>query len=176
MFNIYRIPEKIIEAIPIMYDNTAANVVSHDGNTDYFEILSGVLQGATLTPFLFIINIDFALRKATEDHKALGFTFVKRRSRRYSPQRITDTYFVNDTVTFSDTLQNATLLLHDIDITAKQVNPLKNEKKTKFMSFNLSGIIQSLNGVHLKEVTDYKYLGSHKENTVKDTNSRISIP
>ena len=43
------------------------------------------------------------------------------------------------------------------------------------MSFNLNGIIQSLNGVNLKEVTDHKYLGSHIEITAKDINIRIGI-
>ena len=43
------------------------------------------------------------------------------------------------------------------------------------MLFNLNGIFQSLSGFYLKEVTDYKYLGSHIENTAKDKNIRIGI-
>ena len=137
--------------------------------------LSGVLQGDTFAPFLFIIIIDYALRKSAEDHEDLGFTLEKRRSRRYPPQRITDTDFTDDIATFSDTLKNATLLLHNIEIAIKEVGLLINEKKTEFISFNMNGIIQSLNGVSLKEVTDYKNLISHIENTAKDVNIRIGI-
>ena len=128
---------------------SCTRVVSPDGNTDYFEILSGVLQGDILAPFLFITIIDYALRKAKEDNKGLGFTLVKRRRRRYPPQRITDTDFADDIDTFSETLQNATLLLHNIKIAPKEVGLLINGKKTEFMSFSLNGIVQSLNGVNL---------------------------
>ena len=61
-----------------------------------------------------------------------------------------DTDFTDDIATFSDTLQNATLLLLNIEMAAKEVGLLINEKKTEFMSFNLNGIIQSRNGVKLK--------------------------
>ena len=93
---------------------------------------------------------------------------MKRRSRRYPPQSITDTDFTGDIATFSDTLQNATLLLHNIEKAVKEVCLLINKK-------NLDVIIQSLNGVNLKEVTDYKYLGSNIENTTKYINIRIGI-
>ena len=64
---------------------------------------------------------------------------------------------------------------NNIEIAATEVGLLINEKKPEFMSFNLNRIFQSLNGVYLKGVTDYKYLGSHIENTVKDKNIRIGI-
>jgi hypothetical protein len=35
-----------------------------DGDTETFEILAEVLQGDTLAPFLFIIVLVYALRKA----------------------------------------------------------------------------------------------------------------
>ena len=61
MFNIhtyllkaYRISEFAIKAIAIMCNNTTATIVSPDGNTDHFEIISGVLQGDTLAPFLLL--------------------------------------------------------------------------------------------------------------------------
>ena len=118
---------------------------------------------------------QYLLRKATEYHKDLGFILVKGRSRRYLTQRITDTDFTDNITTFSDTLQNATLQLRNIEIAATEVGLLINKKKTEFMSFNLNGIFQSLSGFYLKEVTDYKYLGSHIENTAKDKNIRIGI-
>ena len=53
MFDIvkaYKIPEKVVKTIAIMCYKTTARLVSTDGNTDYFEILSGVLQADTLGP------------------------------------------------------------------------------------------------------------------------------
>ena len=37
-----------------------------EGNTDYFEILAGVLQDDTLAPFLFAIVLDNRMIQATD--------------------------------------------------------------------------------------------------------------
>ena len=49
-------------------------VRSPHGDTPYFEITTGVLQGDTLAPFLFVICIDYVLIKALDDNKHLGLT------------------------------------------------------------------------------------------------------
>ena len=54
----YGIPDQLVNAIAKFYENTKARVLSPDGETDYFEILAGVLQGDTLAPYLFAIVID----------------------------------------------------------------------------------------------------------------------
>ena len=43
IFRAYAIPEKIVMAIAIVYGNATARVISPDGKTDYFKILSGAL-------------------------------------------------------------------------------------------------------------------------------------
>jgi len=48
---------------------TKAKVLSPDGETDFFEILAAVLQGDTLAPFLFVIVIDYVLRKTVDSHE-----------------------------------------------------------------------------------------------------------
>ena len=37
-----------------------------DGDTDYFDIVAGVLKGDTLAPYLFIICLDYVLRKSID--------------------------------------------------------------------------------------------------------------
>ena len=105
-----------------MYNNTTTRVVSPDSSTDYLKTLSGVLQGDTLALYPFIIIINYALWKGTKDHEDLGFTLVKRRSRRYPSQRIMDTGFADDITTFSDALQS-------IETAVKELGLLTNEKK-----------------------------------------------
>ena len=63
----YGIPNKIVDAISILYKDTMAQVLTPDGDTEFFEILAGVLQGDTLAPFLFIIALDYVLRDATSE-------------------------------------------------------------------------------------------------------------
>ena len=46
--------------------------------TDYFDIVAGVMQGDTLAPYLFIICLDYVLRTFIDKIK-----LTKERSRRY---------------------------------------------------------------------------------------------
>ena len=59
----YDVPPNLRSAISKMYENTRAKVISPDGETDYFDVLAGVLQGDTLAPYLFVIVLDYVLRK-----------------------------------------------------------------------------------------------------------------
>ena len=60
----YGIPPEIVQAIAKLYEGTRARVVSPDGETDYFSVLAGVLQGDTLVPYPFAIVVDYLMRKA----------------------------------------------------------------------------------------------------------------
>ena len=93
----YGIPEELVTAISIMYEDTTAKVITPDGETENFNILSGVLQGDTLAPYLFVIVIDYVMRSdllGREDK--LGFQLRKRKSRRVPPITITDMDFADD--------------------------------------------------------------------------------
>ena len=57
----YGISSEIVNAIRVMYENTSAFVVTHESNTDIFQVDTGVLQGNPLAPFLFIICLDYTL-------------------------------------------------------------------------------------------------------------------
>ena len=77
----YDVPPNLLSAITKMYENTRAKVISPDGETDYFKILAGVLQGDTLAPYLFVIVLDYILRKTFEGRETeLGFTLHRQRS------------------------------------------------------------------------------------------------
>ena len=45
----------------ILYRNTKVKVRSADGDTEYFDIVAGVLQGDTQDPYLFIICLYYVL-------------------------------------------------------------------------------------------------------------------
>ena len=91
IFAAYDIPERIINAIMLMYTNIKAKVVSPDSYTDYFQIFSGVMQGDTLAPYLFVIVLDYAMRQATQGkEQELGFTLRRRQGRRTPAICLTD--------------------------------------------------------------------------------------
>ena len=51
----YSLPKETVAAIMILYKNTKVKVRSPDGDTEYFDIVAGVLQGDTLAPYLFML-------------------------------------------------------------------------------------------------------------------------
>ena len=58
--------------------------------TDYFDIVAGVLQGDTLAPYLFFISLDSVLRMSIDLMIENSFKLAKERNRRYPAQTITD--------------------------------------------------------------------------------------
>ena len=62
----YGLPKETVIAIMILYKNTKIKVRSPDGDTNFFDIVSGALQGDTLVPYLFIICLDYVLRTSID--------------------------------------------------------------------------------------------------------------
>ena len=165
----YDIPKRIVDAIILMYTDIKAKVLSPDGDTDFFEILAGIMQGDTLAPYLFVIVLDYAMRKATEGkEEELGFTLRKRRSRRVPSITMTDLDFADDIALLSNSIEQARKLLHNVEIECKKVGLSLNAKKTKSMYFNVDPEdIETQDGIKLKQAIveetgeqDFKYLGS----------------
>lgn len=93
MLRAFGIPPRLLRAVEAIYFNTCAIVVTPDGDTEEFAIAAGVLQGDTLTPFLFAIVLDYALRIAINDNE-IGLR--PRRSSTYQAIAITDMTFAHD--------------------------------------------------------------------------------
>ena len=80
----------------MLYKNMKVKVRSPDGDTDYFDIVAGVLQGDTLAPYLFIICQAYVFRMSIDKMKDHNFKLTKERSRRYPAQTITDADYADD--------------------------------------------------------------------------------
>ena len=63
--------------------------------TDYFDIVAGVLQGDTLAPYLFIICLDYVFRTSFYKMKDNGFKLANE-SRRYPARSIMDADYADD--------------------------------------------------------------------------------
>ena len=92
----YGLPKETVAAIMMLYRNTKVKVCSLDGDTDYFDIVAGVLQGDTLSPYLFIICLDYVLRTYIDKMKDNGFNLTKERSRRYPAHTLTNADYAYD--------------------------------------------------------------------------------
>ena len=108
----YSLPKEAVAAIMMLYRNTKVKVRSPDGDTDYFNIVAGVLQGDT---YLFIIYPDYVLRTSIDKMKENGFKLTKERSRRYPTQTIMDADYTDDIVLPANAHAQAETLLHSLE-------------------------------------------------------------
>ena len=166
----YGIPKETVAAIMILYRNTKVKVRSPDGDTEYFDIVAGVLQGDTLAPYLFIICLDYVLRTSIGN----GFELTKKRSRRYPAKTITDADYADDIAILANTPDQAETLLHGLEWAAAGIGLNVNAHKTEYMCYNQMGDISTLEGTPLKLVDKFTYLGSSVESTEKDIETRLT--
>ena len=170
----YGIPKETVAAITILYRNTKVKVRSPDGDTEYFDIVAGVLQGDTLAPYLFIICLDYVLRTSIDKIKENGFELTKKRSRRYPATTITDADYADDIAILANTPDQAETLLHSLERAAASIGLHVNAHKTEYMCYNQTGDISTLEGTPLKLVDKFTYLGSSVESTEKDIETRLT--
>ena len=158
----------------MLYRNTIVKVRSPDGDTDYFNIVAGVLQGDTLAPYLFIICLDYMLRTSIDKIKENCFKLTKETSRRYPAKTITDANYANDITHLANEPTQAETLLHSLERAAASIGLHVNAYKTEYMWFNQIGGISTLNGSSLKLVDKFTYLGSSFLSTKTDINTQLA--
>ena len=140
----YGLHKETVAAIMILYKNTKVKVRSPDGDSDYFDIVAGVLQGNTLAPYIFIICLDDELRTSIDIMKDNGFKLTKERSRRYPAHTITDADYADDIALLANSPAQAETLLYRLERAAAGIGLHVNAGKTRYMCFNQRGDISTL--------------------------------
>ena len=110
-------PQKTVTAIMMLYRNTNVKVRSSDGDTNFFNIVAGVLQGHRFVLYLFIICQDYELRMLIDIIKENGFTVKNTKSRRYPTETIMDADNADDIALLLNTPTQAEFLLHCLEQT-----------------------------------------------------------
>ena len=154
-----------------MYNGTPAPVLTTDRNTDYFEILAGVLQSDTLAPFLFVIVLDYTMRQAIDEkEEKLGFKLDQRRSRQQHPTVITDTDFSDDIALITEDMNQARELLTGVEIESGKIELHVNAKNTEIMHCNQVNLVPVLSkdGSTIKTADNFKYLCAWIRSSGKD--------
>ena len=127
--------------------------VRHDGElTDWFLITSGVRQGCIISPLLFILAIDWVMRRTIDEPRGIQWGLTS---------TLEDMDFADDISLFSQTYHHMQMKSNNISKEAKKIGLKINDRKTKVMKTNCrhnSHII--MNGKPIEEVTDFCYLGS----------------
>ena len=147
---------------------------SPDGDTEYFDIVAGVLQGDMLTPYVFIICLEYLLRTSIDKIRENGFEPTKKRSRRYPAKTITDADYANDIAILANTPNQAETLLHSLERAATGIGLHVNTHKTEYMCYDQTGDNSTLDGTSLNLVDKFTYLGSSISSTEKDIDTRLT--
>ena len=151
-----------------------------DQFTDFIPLSTGVLQGDTLAPYLFIIVLDYVLRTALHD-ESLGFKIANSISRsRGKAKYICELAFADDILLTSDCHIKAQTMALSIESIARQVGLKINVQKTEYIlvgelwKSTANFEIRLSSGI-LKRVYDFKYLGSWLLNCHKDFEIRRAL-
>ena len=149
-------------------------VRSPNGDTDYFDIVAGVLQWKTLAPYLIIISLDYVLRISEEKIKENGFELTQKRSRRYPAKTITDADYADVIGILANTSVKGETLLHSLERATPGIGIHFTAYKTEYMCFNQTSDISTLGSKSLKLVDKFTYIGSSFSSTEKDIDTRLT--
>ena len=147
--------EQILLTYGLPKETVAVIIMSPGGDTDFFDIMGGMLQEDTLAPYLFIICLDYGIRMLIDLMKENGSTLWNARSRQYPAQTIMDKDYSDDIVLLAHTSAQAKSLLHNLEWAAGGIGLLVNTDKTEYMCFNQRGDISTLNSGSLKLVDKF---------------------
>jgi hypothetical protein len=125
----YNVPQQLVSAVMAMYHDTRAAVTTPDGLSDLFDTSSGVLQGDTLAPFLFVLVLDWVLRTALPSDDD-GFVLRRRVGRRQPERRLSVLGYADDLALLSSTVEGAQRQLDRLAGVAASVGLVVNTQKT----------------------------------------------
>ena len=114
--------------VKIMYDDFECSVLDEGEQTRWFKITTGVKQGCVMSGFLFLLTVDWTMRRTTERHRnGIRWDFTS---------TLEDLDFADDIVLVSskyDHIQNKTNRLVD---NAGRVGLKLTAQKCKVMRMN----------------------------------------
>ena len=130
----YGVPDELIRAIRCLYTGTTCFVQTTDGNSAPFTVETGVLQGDTLAPFLFILVMDYALRQAFPPGQECsdGRTF-RPAGIRLGSSWLTETAFADDVALLGMSVRIAEEMVAHLEAAAGDVGLRVSSGKSKFL-------------------------------------------
>ena len=149
----YGIPQKIINLIKAAYNGSTSRVIHKGKLSNEFKVVTGVRQGCLMSPFLFLIAIDWIMKKCTTN---------QRNGIQWTPfSQLDDLDFADDLALLTQTIKqmmDKTILL---DKTSKRCGLLINKDKTKTMRINTIRTEKiTLNDTDIEDTNSFTYLGS----------------
>ncbi|VDO99811.1 unnamed protein product [Schistosoma margrebowiei] len=148
----YGVPEKIVNIIRNSYDGLQCKVVHGGQLTDAFQVRTGVRQGCLLSPFLFLLVVDWILKTSTSEGKhVIQWT---------ARNQLDDLDFADDLALLSCTQEQMQMKTASVAAVCTSVGLNKHKGKTKAPNTTRRTAMQSLLVKKLEDVESFTYLGS----------------
>ena len=165
----YGIPDKITNIIKNSYEGMSCRVVHGGQLTDTFQVKTGVRQGCLLSPFLFLLAIDWIMKSSTKDRRnGIQWTLMG---------QLDDLDFADDIALLSHTHRQMQDKMNTISSYSTQIGLNIHPTKTQVLRINTSNANRvELDGKDLEEVESFTYLGSNVDKvggTDADIRARI---
>ena len=149
----YGAPMKVVNLIRNSYEGLSCRMVHEGRLTEKFEVKTGVREGCLLSPFLFILAIDWIMRAVTNRNRnGIQWTLWT---------QLDDLDFADDLALLSHNHQQMQAKMSDLYHTSLQIGLTINKQKTKILRIN-AGTDEPVTteGAELGEVDSFTYLGS----------------
>ena len=149
----YGIPEKIINIIKALYQDFECAVLDNGETTEWFKIKTGVKQGCSMSGFLFLIIVDWIMRRTVRN----GETGIRWRF----TSKLDDLDFADDLALLSSKREHIQTKSDRIAEEASRVGLKININKSKVMRINARNNDNiTINGEALEDVETFVYLGA----------------
>src|SRR5258706_81762 len=150
----YGLPDKIIEIIKSFYKDCRCAVRMDKHMGEWFHIVTGVRQGCVLSPLLFMIVMDWIMRRATDDSKC-GIAWTNEGT-------LTDLDFADDIALLDETWTGMKKLTSKVEEVAEAIGLHINAQKTKLLTVGRWDSTETIlvGGKPVEQVEEFCYLGS----------------
>ena len=149
----YSILPKLVRIVQAMYKGSKCAVIDGGGKTDWFDVKSGVRQGCVMSGFLFLLVIDWVMRKTLRE----GNTGIRWRF----TEKLEDLDFADDLALLSSTRRQLQFKNERLSNASKGTGLKINITKTKVMRFNPASEEKVIvNGGELEDVDSFVHLGA----------------
>ena len=174
ILSLYNVPNCLISDIIQMYSDTSACVSTELGPTEWFKTTSGVLQGDTLSPYLFIVLLNYTLKKTLQGD--VGFVVCKPNGRRHPAIYICALAYADDICLLAESIDDVECSLHRLESSAAEIGLTINYNKTKVMHLGQTSVrhVRFANGDPVDSCNKFEYLGVPTSNAETVFRSRLS--
>ena len=125
------VPDSVVADVMQLYHGSSTAVLTRFCLTETFDTTSGVLQGDTLSPQIFILLVDYILRQSLLEEDA--FTLKQTNGRRHPAVALTSLAYADDVAITSGSTSGAERTLHRLQIYSEAVGVKLNAAITKVL-------------------------------------------